>query len=232
MTARIESQPDASTCGPTCLHALYRHYGDDVALAAVIDSIQRLDHGGTLDVYLASHALTRGYTSTIYTYNLEVFDPTWFDRKTDLAAKLLDQAKAKPGRRLATATRGYLEYLSLGGKLRFKDLTRKLIRQVLRDGHPALTGLSATYLYGSMREWGPEDVDDDIRGEPVGHFVLLTGYDRSTCQVLIADPMKENPHGSQNYRIHIDRVIGAILLGAVTYDANLVVIRPGGPRTR
>lgn len=24
----IRRQPDATTCGPTCLHALYRHYGN------------------------------------------------------------------------------------------------------------------------------------------------------------------------------------------------------------
>ena len=46
--------------------------------------------------------------------------------------------------------------------------------------------------------------------------MLLTGYDRTTREVAIADPMHDNPHGSQTYRVHIDRVIGAILLGAAT----------------
>ncbi|MDT8439356.1 MAG: hypothetical protein RQ729_10145 [Wenzhouxiangellaceae bacterium] len=224
----IEAQPDTTTCGPTCLHALYRHFGDDTELSEVIDSSHRLDHGGTLDVFLANHALKRGYSAAIWTYNLQVFDPSWFVGKVDLAAKLAAQREAKSDRRLAVATHGYLEFLKLGGRIRFADLTRALLRRLLRDGHPVLTGLSATYLYRAMREWGPDDEDDDIRGLPVGHFVLLTGYDRRTREVEIADPMGDNPLGAQNYRIHIDRVIGAILLGAVTYDANLVVLRPGG----
>ena len=150
---RIEAQPDTTTCGPTCLHALYRHFGDEVDLHQVIRTIHRLDHGGTLDVFLANHALARGYSAQIWTYNLQVFDPSWFSGRVDLAARLNAQMEAKNDRQLRVATRGYLEFLRLGGRLRFVDLTRTLIRRLLKDGHPVLTGLSATYLYRSMREW-------------------------------------------------------------------------------
>lgn len=225
----IEVQPDTTTCGPTCLHAVYRHFGDDLSLAEVIDQIERLDHGGTLDVFLANHALERGYRATIHTWNLEVFDPTWFaEPNTDVTAKLREQLTAKRREKLRIATRGYLAFLGAGGKLRLDDLNRDLLRRLLADGHPVMTGLSATYLYRSAREWGPEDTEDDIRGEPVGHFVLLTGYDRKSREITVADPTSPNPRGSQRYRVHIDRVIAAILLGALTYDANLLVIRPCG----
>ena len=223
----IEPQPDSTTCGPTCLHAVYRHFGMDIPLGQIIEEIERLDHGGTLDVFLANHALARGFKATIYTYNLEVFDPTWFaDRRTDLAAMLTAQARCKRREKLRIATAGYLDYLAAGGEIRFADLNRALLRRLLKRGDPILTGLSATYLFRTAREWGPDDEDDDVRGEPVGHFVLLSGYDRKTREVLIADPMHPNPQGSQNYRVHIDRVLGAILLGALTYDANLLVMRP------
>ncbi len=223
----IDAQPDTTTCGPTCLHALYRHYGHEIKLSQLIDEIQRLDHGGTLDVFLADHALALGFSARIYTYNLEVFDPTWFaDPLIDLSDKLRRQAEFKQRPRLSRATNGYLEFLAAGGQLRFIDLNRALLRKLLARGEPILTGLSATYLYRSAREWGPDDADDDVRGEPVGHFVLLTGYVPETSEILIADPLHPNPQGSQNYPIHIDRVIGAILLGALTYDANLLVIRP------
>lgn len=223
----IEPQPDSTTCGPTCLHALYRHYGLDISLNQIIKEIERLDHGGTLDVFLANHAMARGFEATIYTYNLEVFDPTWFaDRRTDLSVKLAAQAQFKRREKLRIATAGYLDYLVAGGEIRFADLNRALLRRLLKRGDPILTGLSATYLFRNMREWGPDDVDDDVRGEPVGHFVLLTAYDSKSREILIADPMHPNPQGSQNYRIHIDRVIGAILLGALTYDANLLVMHP------
>jgi hypothetical protein len=45
--------------------------------------------------------------------------------------------------------------------------------------------------------------------------------------VLIADPLHSNPLvGTRYYAVNTHRLIGAILLGAVTYDANLLVIEP------
>ena len=71
------------------------------------------------------------------------------------------------------------------------------------------------------------NVDDDIGGEPVGHFVVLTGYRRDTREILIADPMASNPLvRSRYYAVNVQRLIGAILLGIMTYDANLLVIQP------
>lgn len=63
-------QPNDTTCGPTCLQAVYRYYGDDVGLGEVIAQVPSLTAGGTLAVMLAGHALRRGYRATIYTYNL------------------------------------------------------------------------------------------------------------------------------------------------------------------
>lgn len=227
----VEQQPDDITCGPACLHGIYRYYGDDVALDAVISEVGMLDRGGgTLDVFLANHALRRGYRATLYTYNLELFDPTWFDLPVaEVRKRLAAQAAAKPKwRRLQAATRGYDEFLTLGGELRLRDLEPKLLRKFLKRGVPVITGLSATYLYRSMRDIPETNADDDVRGEPVGHFVVLTGYRRITREVLIADPLQSNPlTGSRYYAVNTHRLIGAILLGAVTYDANLLVIEPG-----
>ena len=84
MHLRLEilPQPDQFTCGPTCLQAVYRYFGDSVPLPKVIDEIPQLEDGGTLAVVMACHALARGYQATIYTYNVHVFDPTWFRRAT------------------------------------------------------------------------------------------------------------------------------------------------------
>ena len=115
----VEQQPDDVTCGPACLHGLYRHYGDDVPLERVVADIHTLDKGGTLDVFLANHALKRGYDATILTYNLDLFDPTWFALPNDeIRARLAAQAKVKPWRRLQAATRGYDEFLRLGRQAR------------------------------------------------------------------------------------------------------------------
>ena len=95
----VEEQPDDVTCGPACLHGVYRHYGDDVPLERVIADTRTLDQGGTLDVFLANHALQRGYDATILTYNLDLFDPTWFGLPNDeFRERLAAQAKVKPWR--------------------------------------------------------------------------------------------------------------------------------------
>ncbi len=230
----IFPQPDESTCGPTCLHALYRYYGDDISLTRLIDEVPMLEGGGTLAVWLASHALRRGYRATIYTYKLQVFDPTWFlPGGPDLRRALETQMHVKQDPKLRAASRAYIEFLELGGLLRFEDLTPALIRRYLKRSIPVLTGLSATYLYRTPREFGPRDDFDDIRGEPSGHFVVLCGYDRAERTVRVADPLLPNPVASEQlYEIDIDRVICAILLGVLTYDANLLIIQPRKDRKK
>lgn len=224
----ILPQPDNCACGPTCLHAVYNYYGEQLRLDAVIADIQMLEAGGTLAVFLACDALKRGYKTTIYTYNLQIFDPSWFlDPDTDISDRLRKQAAAKDDPKLQKATRGYLEFLELGGRIRFIDLTPRLIRGILRRGLPILTGLSATYLYRTKREFGPKDDYDDLRGNPSGHFVVLNGYHRQGRTVLITDPMLPNPFSATHaYPVNIDRVICSILLGVLTNDANLLVIHP------
>ena len=223
----ISPQPDLMTCGPTCLHAVYGYFGDDVPLKELIDEVKPLETGGTLAVSLGCHALKRGYDATIYTYNLLIFDPSWFEpgAKVDLAAKLRAQAKAKNDRRVQQATRHYLEFLNRGGTMKYEDLRPSLIRRYLKQRTPILTGLSATYLYDSPREH--EDDYDDIRGVPMGHFVVLSRYDKRRREVWVADPYLENPRfGQSYYKVPLDRLIAAILLGIVTYDANLLVLTP------
>ena len=224
----IESQPDDATCGPTCLHAVYRYYGDRMSLESLIADVPTVDSGGTLAVWLACHALARGYSATLYTYNLQLFDPTWFLPGVDLAAKLEAQSTRKDEDHLTASTKGYLDYLRLGGSVRFEDLSAKVIRKFVKRRVPILTGLSATYLYRDMREHGPDGDSDDVRGLPVGHFVVLCGYRQDARRVLVADPLHPNPLSEHHvYEVSIERVIGAILLGIVTYDANLLVLTPG-----
>ena len=226
----VDPQPDDETCGPACLHGIYRHYGDHVPLATIAATLHRLDSGGTLEVFLANHALQRGYNVTLLTYNLELFDPTWFALPADeIRARLKAQAAVKKWPRLLAATRGFDEFLRLGGTLELRDLEPALLRKYLKRGIPLIAGLSATYLYRDMRDVPETNRDDDIRGEPVGHFVVLTGYSKHPREVMIADPLQTNPLvGSRYYAVSAHRLIGAILLGAVTYDANLVVIEPKG----
>ena len=222
----IQPQPDETTCGPTCLHAIYRYFGDEVPLDRVIREVPTLRGGGTLAVMLGNHALARGYTATIYTYNLMVFDPTWFLPRVDLRQKLAAREAFASESRQKKAIRQYMKFLEQGGRIRYEDLRRSLLRRFLKRRLPILTGLSSTYLYRSMRATD-EGRDDDIRGDVEGHFVVLSGYDQVTHRVRVADPYSQNPMaGGNTYETDLDRVIGAILLGVITHDANLLIIEP------
>lgn len=225
---QILPQPDNDSCGPTCLHGIYSYFGDDLPLERLIAEIPQLKSGGTLAVNLGIHALNRGYSALLYTYNLQMFDPSWFDDSgIDLIERIKRQMAVKRNKKLREASKSYLEYLKLGGSILFEDLTRELIRRYLDASIPILTGLSATYLYNKPREYGPQSVYDSIRGEPVGHFVVLYGYDREADLVRVADPYSEDQvETDHHYLEDIDRVIHSILLGIVTYDSNLLVIQP------
>jgi len=227
----INNQPDNTSCGPTCLHAVYHYYNDSISLQQIISEVSMMEEGGTLEVFLACHALRRGYKTTIFPYNLQIFDPTWSTLShRAIAAKLRRQLYYKkdvPGFRPVTSA--YLEYLELGGQLKFEVLTASLIRRYLKKSNPILTGLSATYLYNEAREYGADgEFDyDDIRGESSGHFVVLTGYNRADRSVSVADPLKKNPIAtSQYYAVSIYRLVCAIMLGVLSYDGNLLIIHP------
>ena len=44
-----------------------------------------------------------------------------------------------------------MTFLERGGRIRYEDLSRGLLRRFLKRRLPILTGLSSTYLYRSVR---------------------------------------------------------------------------------
>jgi hypothetical protein len=224
----ILPQPDDTVCGPTCLHSVYRYFGDEQPLGDIIRQTPRLEDGGTLSVMLGCHALDRGYQADMYTFNLRVFDPTWFRLSpSEIMDKLEAQLAVKSSEKLQLASRAYQQFIGKGGRVHMQDLTGGLIRRYLVRNIPILTGLSSTYLYGDAREIGRTCQPDDVRGEATGHFVVLCGYDRQRRRVLVADPYLPNPLGEGHYyEVTLERLVCAILLGVLTYDANLLILRP------
>lgn len=229
MNVRLEilPQPTDSTCGPTCLHAVYRYWGEERSLDSVIRQVRVGENGGTLAVWLACHALSNGYSATIYSYNVTLFDPTWHELPRQALIERLRAQRASARRRgVKAASNAYVEFLELGGEVRFAELEPEFLEEMLDEGHPILTGLSATWLYQCIRE-RQDGTEDDVGGEPVGHFVVLADHRSDPEEILVADPLHDNPrYGSPYYWVDVRRLITAILLGIVTYDANLLVIRP------
>lgn len=218
----ILPQPDDETCGATCLHAMYKFYGEALDLPGLVKEIPRWESGGTIAVLLGLHALKKEYKATIYSYNLHVFDPTWFQNDVDIVNKLEEQLLYKFDPKIQWASRAYIRFLKMGGNIIYEELNEDLLKRFLQKEQPILTGLNATYLYQCAREHNNQY--DDVRGSVMGHFVVLTGYDPVKKEISIADPLLANPFLNQRYHVRVDRVINSIMLGILTYDANLLII--------
>ena len=267
----MQTQPNDETCGPTCLHAIYNHYGLPLSLDEIISQVERGYSGGTLAPFLGKHALNLGFSTTIYINNLDIFDPTWFSHqghaKTDLLNKLKAQMQHKKDKGLVQSSQAYQDYIERGGIVKFRTINTPLLKFYFDKQLPILTGLSATYLYRCPRErYTPDGVGiyDDIHGTPCGHFVVLCGYDDLHRRIVIADPAQENPLSHDNYLTEqttepeadfynvtflrnapaVEKIlkaygffeadfktqdglmINAIMLGVLTYDANLLIVQP------
>jgi hypothetical protein len=226
------TQPDDVTCGPTSLRKVYAFYGMEFELDEVLETLERNEDGGTLAVFLGMAALREGFRTRIYSYDLQIFDPTWAGlpsaelvRKIRARFDFLEDATRK---RAAVA---YVRYLEMGGELAFDDLSPSLLKSIIDRDHPILAGLSATYLYGFARErWDEVQgrlVDDDVAGDPTGHFVVIGGYDQWGRVLTVLDPSAHVPTSpGGRVRVGAERLINSILLGDVTYDAVLLEVWP------
>ncbi len=224
------TQPDEFSCGPTCLAKVYSYFGLEASLDQVLNEIDRNEDGGTLAVFLGLAALKRGLAARIFSYDLRIFDPTWrhlspkeLHDKIRLRIPHLSSAKAR------RSAKAYLEFLDLGGSIGFEELTPALLKRLLDRDHPVLAGLSATHLYSFMREVHDpvtgEVFDDDIAGEPTGHFIVINGYENWGRRFIVRDPSSHVPQ-TPDGRLVVDaqRLINSILLGDLTYDAVLLEV--------
>jgi hypothetical protein len=225
-------QPDDVTCGPTCLRKVYDFFGLEIGVDEIAEALERNEDGGTLAVFLGIAAMKQGFRARIYSYDLRIFDPTWATLSPEaLTEKVFQRFPSLSDPKRLHAAGAYIRFLEMGGEIHFDELTHRLLKSIIDRGHPVLAGLSATYLYKMPRErWDPvtgELVEDDVRGEPIGHFVVIAGYDQWGRRLTVLDPHKDAPV-PEGGRIEVDadRLINAVLLGDMTYDAVLLEVWP------
>src|SRR5258708_39824875 len=100
-----------------------------------------------------------------------------------------------------------MKVLEVGGKIFLTEMNESLFKKYLKQSVPVLTGLSATYLYETQREIPANNKFDGVSGEPVGHFVIVNGFDETTNTVYLADPMNPNPLKGRYYSVTFDSLI-------------------------
>jgi Peptidase C39 family len=222
---QVDQQPDDDSCGITCLQAIYRYNDLNLGLDQLRSEVDHWQTGGTVSVNLARHALDRGFAATLYSYNVQIFDPTWRDLPSEaIAKKLKARHRRIRSKKQKKVIAFYLDFLRKGGILKFDDLDEDLFDRLFAARTPVLVGLSATYLYQAKRE-RPDCVEDDEIGNPVGHFVIVAGWDRSSRTVLVHDPLRRNPiSDSGTYTLPFTKFSNAVMLGILTYDENLLVV--------
>jgi hypothetical protein len=221
----VPPQPDDESCGITCLQAIYQYYGLEIPLETLKQEVVHWQSGGTVSVNLGRNALVRGFAAEIYTYNIKVFDPTWRELpKDELLVKLKLRQKRIRSNRQKKQIGFYLDFLCKGGSIRLDDLDESLMKRLFAAHHPVICGLSATYLYQAMREL-PDNLENDVTGHPVGHFVVVSGYNADTREVEIHDPLRRHALSATGmYSLPFHKFSNAVMLGILTYDANLLVI--------
>jgi hypothetical protein len=231
-------QPDDVTCGPTCLRKVYDFFGVGAELDEVLGELERNEDGGTLAVFLGISAMGRGFRSRIYSYDLRLFDPSWAALAgPELADKIRRRIPYLRSAKSTRAAEAYLRFLAMGGEICFDELTPGLLKRILDRNHPVLAGLSATHLYRMPRErHDPESdllLEDDVAGEPTGHFVVIVGYEHWGRQFSVRDPSAHVPVSEDGRQVvDAQRLINSILLGDLTYDAVLLELWPGSGRSR
>lgn len=221
----VSKQPDDESCGITCLQAIYNYYDHALPIEQLKREIEHWQTGGTVGVNLARHALASGFAAEMYTYNIKIFDPTWKAlAPADLERKLKLRQRKIRSKKQKKVIGFYLDFLRKGGKLRFDDLNEDLLDRLFAHHKPIICGLSATYLYQNMRETS-DNIENDIVGQPVGHFVVVSGWDPKKRTVVINDPLRKNPIAETGtYFLPFTKFSNAVMLGILTYDENLLVI--------
>ncbi len=227
LNVTVSKQPDDESCGITCLQAIYRYYGNEIPLETLKSEVEHWQTGGTVSVNLGRHALNSGFNAEIYPYNIKLFDPTWKKLNSkELQNKLNLSRKRTRSKKQKKVIGFYLDFLRKGGILKFDDLDEDLFDKLFSKKKPIIVGLSATYLYQSMRET-PDNEENDIIGGPVGHFAVVSAWDRAKRLVAIHDPMRKNPFSETGtYMLPFTKFTNAVMLGVLTYDENLLVISP------
>ena len=78
----------------------------------------------------------------------------------------------------------------------------------LKKKKPVIVLLYCTLLYKSKRE-GKGKKPDDLRGKPVGHFLVVSGKDRN--KYILTDPYPKNPFNKKGvYKVDKEELLANI----------------------
>lgn len=194
-------------CGPNSLTMLLSYYDSSIKLEEVLKNTPQVKNLGTFDGWLGVTAIKLGYKVRINSLNIESIPRKWHSLKLSNILKKLKTKKTKD-KALNHSIKGYSKFIELGGKLIFENINKEMLIKKLNKG-PILIGLSSSYLYKEEKT--------------VGHFVVVNGYENNKFSII--DPWHSIPFSKNGrYKLEPNKLINAILLGALTYDCCILEI--------
>ena len=185
---------------------------------------------GTSQGHLAAYLAQIGYKTTMYIFDVELFDRSWQDlTPIEVLAGLRARQKYIPDNSWLAKYHhilvdGFELYVEAGGTFAFPSLSVGLLRDLLDSG-PYLILLSSTYLNHAAKQGYNSKTDqyepDPIAGRSLNHAVTCAGYKDS--KFLIVDP--QPPQDIEPHRwIAQDHLIASIMVAQTESDNYLIKI--------
>ncbi len=183
---------------------------------------------GTSPGHLAAYCAQKGYVTTAYIFDVELFDRSWQGMDS---AQIVQNLRRRQTHIPTNAwlskyhhivVEGWESFQQAGGAFVFPQLNAHLLRHLLDDG-PYILMINSTYLNNGVKgvydQTTDRFIDDSIKGRSFTHATTCAGY--KDGQFLIVDP--DPPEGLDQHRwIDSDHLIASIM-AAQTESINLLI---------
>jgi|GEM_PF-1924825 len=227
-------QQKTSECMQTSATQLLSFFDPTVKLEDVIKAVPLyIENGekiGTSPGHLAAYFAQQGYKTTVYVFDVELFDRSWNDLSApDVINKLKKRAEYIPTNSWLTAYKnilidGWELFVKSGGGFIFPILSVGLLQKLLTKA-PYLLMVNSTYLNhqakSSYDKSSDKMIPDSLKGHSTTHAVICAGY--RDDKFLIVDP--DPPKGTNHHRwIEQDHLIASIMSAQTESDNLLIAI--------
>ncbi len=185
---------------------------------------------GTLWAHIALYFLELGFNVTFHTTDVVIFDRRWKNLSNKELLKKLEQRQPHLthgfyGREILDAYfDGYTRFIKKGGIVQLPIVTSDYLYGLLKKG-PILASVDYQFL-NDVSKWSymaetDRWVEDDIKGIPLTHAIIISGYRDGVYTIV--DP--DFRYGGVR-TIPADHLLGAFYLAQFSFDNMLITLSP------
>jgi hypothetical protein len=203
----LVKQKDKNGCGAAGMSMIYKFFGVNLSQEEIIKKIGGLTRWGSFTVDHALMANELGFSTTVYSYNLEYYDPSdsKLSRK-ELIKKTGELIKKENRQYNIRELKSILKVLRSDVSYEMRIPTLNSIKKFLDKRIPVVVAVNSAVLFEKKK---------DLRW---GHFLALTGYEKNRFYY-------NDPHGIKG-TISDEKLIFALSNNVFDSSAYLLVIKP------